>query len=187
MITFYKNITDTKNPHYKELSFALERIKNPNKNVRDLVGKIRASQDAEEIDALKKKLPCVLFGGTFKERKDAELIQHSGVIVLDFDMEDELSAKLTKTEMMQSKHTYAAWISPSGRGVKALFKIKYPEKHREHFKAIQVRYPHVDGSGINVSRVCYESYDEEIYINPNSEVFYDYIEEKKANTQKKWN
>lgn len=179
MITFYKNITDTKNPHYKELSFALERIKNPNKNVRDLVGKIRASQDAEEIDALKKKLPCVLFGGTFKERKDAELIQHSGVIVLDFDMEDELSAKLTKTEMMQSKHTYAAWISPSGRGVKALFKIKYPEKHREHFKAIQVRYPHVDGSGINVSRVCYESYDEEIYINPNSEVFDDYIEEKK--------
>jgi hypothetical protein len=63
MITFFKQITDTKNYHHKALSFALERIKKPKKTTKDLVDKIRASDDANEIAELKKQLPCVLFSG----------------------------------------------------------------------------------------------------------------------------
>jgi hypothetical protein len=47
-----------------------------------------------------------------------------------------------------------------------------------HFKSIQVRFPHVDPTGINISRVCYESVDENIYINEHCKVWDDYIEEK---------
>lgn len=180
MITFFKQITDTKTPHYKPLSFALDRIKNPKKATKALVDKIRSSTDQLEIDALKKQLPCVLFSGTFNQRADNSLIKHSGYIVLDFDMEDAMSASLTKSEMMNTSFTYAAWISPSGKGVKALFKIKYPEKHKEHFNAIKLRYPSVDISGINVSRVCYESYDESIYINEGCDIFDDYVEAKQV-------
>ena len=178
MITFFKEITDTKKPHYKPVSFALERIKKPKKEVKELIEKIRTSEDPNEISELKKKLPCVLFSGKFEARTDAGLLEHSGFICLDFDMDSDISAQMTKTELKLSQYTYAAWISPSGKGVKALFKIKHPEKHREHFKAIQVRYPHVDASGINISRVCYESFDENIYINEHCQVWDDYIEDK---------
>ena len=43
--------------------------------------------------------------------------------------------------------------------------------HREHFQALQEVFPEIDRSGINPSRVCYESYDTEIYVNKNAEVF----------------
>jgi C-terminal processing protease CtpA/Prc len=39
------------------------------------------------------------------------------------------------------------------------------------FQALQEVFPEIDRSGINVSRVCYESYDTEIYINEKAEVF----------------
>ena len=174
MITFYSKITDIKNPHYKPLSYALERIKNPKKKTREIIDKIRASEDSNEIDELKKELPCVLFSGTFTERKDSALQEHSKYIVLDFDFNEKIEAQVMKTELKKSKYIYAAWISPSARGVKALVKIKYPDKHREHFKSLQKLYPNLDASGINVSRVCYESYDEDIYINASAEVWEDY-------------
>ena len=178
MITFFKQITDTKNYHHKALSFALERIKKPKKTTKDLVDKIRASEDSNEIAELKKQLPCVLFSGEFTSRIDTGLVRHSGFICLDFDMDSDVTAQMTKTELKMSEHTYACWISPSGKGVKALFKIKNLEKHREHFKSIQVRFPHVDPTGINISRVCYESVDENIYINEHCKVWDDFIEEK---------
>ena len=55
--------------------------------------------------------------------------------------------------------------------MKALIKIADGSKHREHFQSLQEVFPEIDKSGINPSRVCYESYDPEIYINENSEVF----------------
>ena len=160
MVTIYKNIFD-KVPNYISVDKALERIKIGKSKVQ--VYQIREQIDKERANKLKCNLPSVCFSGEFKEREDAKIINHSGFIVLDFDNIENLEQK--KNEIISNNFVYACWISPSGKGLKALIKISDGKKHREHFNALREIFKDADKSGINESRVCYESYDENIYIN----------------------
>lgn len=167
MITAFKNIW-SKEPHYISVELALNRIKNGNS--KKLVEEIRNTLDKEKAGELKKNLPCICFSGKFgADRKDEQIISHSQYLVLDFDNVYELRDK--QTEIISNKFVYACWVSPSGNGLKALIKIANGDKHRDHFEALEEIFPEVDKSGKNPSRVCYESYDPEIYINQNAEVF----------------
>ena len=167
MITIFKNIF-SKEPHYISVESALKRIQDGNSKM--LVAEIRNTIDKEKANKIKLNLPSVCFSGKFGiDRKDEQLIQHSGYIVLDFDNISELRDK--QTEIISQPFVYSCWVSPSGNGLKALVKIADGTKHREHFQALQDVFPDIDRSGINVSRVCYESYDPDIYINENAEIF----------------
>ena len=167
MITAFKNIW-SKEPHYISVELALNRIKNGNS--KKLVEEIRNTLDKEKAAELKKNLPCICFSGKFgSDRKDEQIITHSKYLVLDFDNVYELRDK--QTEIISNPFVYACWVSPSGNGLKALIKIADGKKHREHFEALEEIFPEIDKSGKNTSRVCYESYDTDIYINLNAEVF----------------
>jgi len=167
MITIFKNIF-SKEPHFITVEKALERIKLGAS--KQLVMDIRLALDKEKAKKLKLNLPSICFSGKFgADRKDEQLIEHSGFIVLDFDDISELRDK--QTEIISNKFVYACWVSPSGNGLKALVKIADGKKHREHFQSLQDVFPEIDRSGINVSRVCYESFDPDIYINENADVF----------------
>lgn len=160
MVTIFKNIF-SKEPHEISIEKALERIKTGRS--KEKVEEIRKQIDKERAGELKKNLPSVCFSGTFKEnRKDEDLIKHSLYIVLDFDMLNDCNKM--KVELSQHDFVKAVWVSPSGNGVKCLVRVSDGKKHREHFQALQDLFPDVDRSGINVSRVCYESYDPEIII-----------------------
>jgi hypothetical protein len=50
-------------------------------------------------------------------------------------------------------------------------KIAQPTKHRAHFEALREEMPDADKSGINESRLCFESCDRDIYINPKASVY----------------
>lgn len=161
MITIFKNIF-SKEPHYLTVDKALARIKEGKSKNQCL--EIRKAIDKERANELKKNLPSVCFSGKFgNNRKDEEIIEHSGYLVLDFDNVENCIEK--RKYLSTVEYVKASWISPSGNGVKALVRIADPTKHKEHFQALQEIYPEIDKSGINVSRVCYESYDPEIIIN----------------------
>ena len=167
MITIFQNIF-SKQPHYISVWEALTRISQgkSKQKVEDIRGQI----DKEKANKLKANLPSVCFSGKFgKNRKDDELIEHSGFLVLDFDDVYELREK--QTEIISHDFVYACWVSPSGKGLKALIKIADGSKHREHFSSLQEIFPDIDKSGANPSRVCYESYDPEIYINESAKIF----------------
>lgn len=167
MITAFKNIW-SKKPHYISVELALNRIKNGNS--KKLVEEIRNTLDKEKAGELKKNLPCICFSGKFgSDRKDEQILSHSKFLVLDFDNVYELRDK--QTDIISHKFVYACWVSPSGNGLKALVKIADGDKHRDHFEALEEIFPEVDKSGKNPSRVCYESYDADIYINTNAEIF----------------
>jgi len=166
-ITIFKNIF-SKEPHFITIEKALERIKLGAS--KGLVLDIRLALDKEKANKLKLNLPSVCFSGKFgADRKDEQLVEHSGFIVLDFDDISDLRDK--QTEIISKDFVYACWVSPSGNGLKALVKIADGAKHREHFQSLQEVFPEIDRSGINVSRVCYESFDPDIYINENALVF----------------
>lgn len=167
MITIFKNIF-SKEPYYITIDKALERIKLGKS--KDQVDLIRKTIDKERANELKKNLPSICFSGKFlANRTDQDLQTHSSYIVLDFDMVTDCS-KL-KSELSKKEYVKATWVSPSGNGVKCLILILDGEKHRQHFQALNEIYPEVDKSGINVSRVCYESFDPEIIINDNVKPF----------------
>ena len=167
MITIFKNIF-SKEPNYISVETALKRIQEGKS--KKTVEEIRNTLDKEKANKIKLNLPSVCFSGKFgADRTDAQLLKHSGYIVLDFDNIFELRDK--QNEIISNPFIYACWVSPSGNGLKALVKIASGSKHREHFQALQEVFPEIDRSGINVSRVCYESYDTEIYINEKAEIF----------------
>ena len=165
--TIFKNIF-SKEPHFITVDKALERIKSGASKA--LVLDIRLALDKEKANKLKLNLPSICFSGKFgADRKDEQLVAHSGFIVLDFDDISDLRDK--QTEIIQKDFVYACWVSPSGNGLKALIKIADGKKHREHFQSLQEVFPEIDRSGINVSRVCYESFDPDIYVNEKAVVF----------------
>jgi len=143
------------------ISKALDRIKDGKS--RETVEKIRSAKTKEEADEIKKTLPGVCFSGRFSKRADGSLMEHSGYVVLDFDKVPDAEQK--KKELALSKYVLAAWISPSGNGVKALVEIEWESKHAEHFDALMQEFPDADKTGRNVSRLCFESFDPNILMN----------------------
>lgn len=165
--TIFENIYNKTEPHYVSVDIALERIKAGKS--KDKIEQIRAALDKSKQDSLKLQLPCTCFSGKFKARYDAEILEHSGFIVLDFDDVKEIDVKAA--ELLETGFMYAMWISPRQTGLKCLVRIADGKKHREHFAALKELFPDVDPSGVNESRVCYESYDPQLYLNKDANIF----------------
>jgi hypothetical protein len=178
MVTIFKNIFDKENPNYLTVDQALARIRTGRSKER--IDEIRGQLDKERSGKLKGNLPSVCFSGKFSRRADDALTEHSGFMVLDFDEVAEIREK--QTDLINHPFVYACWVSPSGNGLKALVRIADGLKHRLHFQALQELFPDVDKSGVNESRVCYESYDPEIYVNPIATTFTKTKEAKREKT-----
>lgn len=168
-VTLFKLVSDTSVGYQKDVSFVLDRIRSGKS--KDLISKIR-----EGKKEFKKKLPGVCFNGSFKYRNEAGLIEHSGLIILDFDKipKDDFQAWI---DTLQScEFVFSSWVSPSGDGIKALIKIpKEPENHKLYYEAIKSFFDceYLDDSGKDLPRFCFESYDPDIYINNDSTTWFE--------------
>jgi len=177
-ITLFRNIKTTSQPFHKPIYVALERIKNGKS--KELVQKIRSIKDKKQINELKKNLPAICFSGVFNKRNDASLVEHSGFICLDFDgFENKKDLQKFKKDLKKDEYVYSAFISPSGAGIKVIVKIpKEPGSHTFFFEALNDHFNsiHFDLTSKNLSRVCYESYDPDIYVNEDSRMWVDKLE-----------
>jgi len=178
LITIFKSIKDTSTPFYRDAADILDRIKNGTS--KELVKNIRNENNKSERQELKKKLPAICFSGKFTKRNDASLLQHSGLICLDFDgFEKKKDLLEAKQKYSENTFVYSVFLSPSGNGLKVLVKIPIDEtNHTNYFNSLKTYFnsEYFDDTCKNVSRVCYESYDPLIHINDNSSVW-DKIEE----------
>jgi hypothetical protein len=177
-VTIFQNIKDTSTPFHRDVHVILDRIKEG--ATRDLVKKIRSEKRKPERNELKKQLPAVCFSGIFNKRADNAIVEHSGLICLDFDGYDKQKILLNdKENLSKNKYVFSVFISPSGNGLKVLVKIPADaENHTNYFNSLDkyLNSPYFDKTSKNISRVCYESYDPLIYVNENSSIW-DNIEE----------
>jgi hypothetical protein len=177
-VTIFQNIRDTSTPFFRDVSVILQRIKDG--ATKDIVKRIRLEKDKSDRNELKKQLPAICFSGTFNKRSDSSIIEHSGLICLDFDGYTKQKELLQDKETLsKNKYVYSVFISPSGNGLKVLVKIPADaENHVNYFNSLEKYFnsPYFDKTSKNVSRVCYESYDPLIYVNENSSTW-DVIEE----------
>jgi hypothetical protein len=181
-VTIFKNIRDTDTPFFRDVRAILERIKDG--ATKELVKKIRSESRKAERNEIKKQLPAICFSGKFNKRSDSSLIEHSGLICLDFDGYQKQKELLQdKENLSKSKYVFSVFISPSGNGLKVLVKIPNdPENHVNYFNSLEKHFnsPYFDKTSKNLSRVCYESYDPLIHVNENSSIW-DKIEEIEYN------
>jgi hypothetical protein len=179
-VTIFQNIRDTDTPFFRDVHIILDRIKDGAGVTKDLVKKIRLEKRKPERQELKKQLPAICFSGTFNKRTDVSLIEHSGLICLDFDGYVKQKELLQdKENLSKNKYVFSVFISPSGNGLKVLVKIPADaENHTMYFNSLEKYFnsPYFDKTSKNLSRVCYESYDPLIAINENSSIW-DVIEE----------
>jgi hypothetical protein len=170
MVTIFKDLYTTSTPFYKDIAFILERIKTGKS--KELVEAIRNEKNKEKRDALKIKLPAILFSGTFSNRNAKGLKDHSGYICLDFDKyESDKKMTADRKKFEKDEYTFSVFTSPSGNGLKLIVKIPpVVDNHKDYFIALEKYYnsENFDIACKDVSRVCYESYDEKIYINTQS-------------------
>lgn len=86
IVTLNKNVFYSKNEkpqlEYKTISEVLKLIHYNEQ--KDIIFKIRESEKAEQ-DRLKKSLIGIMWSGRFNGRLDSDLVEHSGLICLDFD------------------------------------------------------------------------------------------------------
>lgn len=183
-ISVFKDLFKSKDvPFTLTLDEVYSRIKKGNPILIEKINKIRTLNDKNEVDKLKNTLTAIMFNGTFSDRTDNGLIEHSGMCILDFDKypNDDIM-KSEREKLIKDKYTLMVFTSPSGKGLKALIRIPKSDKleHKRRFNAYAtyINSEYFDLKNCNISRVCFESYDPEIYINQYAEEFTEIEEEK---------
>lgn len=182
-VTIFKDLFESKDvPYYVSLEKVINRIKKGDSI--ELINKIRSSKNKIEVDTLKKSLPCILFNGTFSERNSNSLIKHSGLMIVDFDKYPSDKEMFNHLELLkQNKHFVLLFISPSGTGIKGVVKVSNEldkVTHPKIFTQFQddFNFDYWDKSNSNIDRVCFESYDPNIYVNFDAEIYNPEIKDK---------
>ena len=182
-VTIFKDLFKSKDvPYHVSIEKVINRIKNGDSI--ELISKVRSAKTKQEADKLKEGLPCILFNGTFSERNSNSLINHSGLMVVDFDKYPSNEEMIEHFETLkQNNHFLLLFISPSGNGIKGVVKVSNELDKNSHPKVFtqfqeDFNFDYWDKSNSNIDRVCFESYDPNIYINFNAEIYNPEIKDK---------
>lgn len=172
MVTIFAHVREVENPFYKEINDVLLSFKDGSNQSK--IERIRTIEDKEVRNKEKAKLKSICFSGEFSKRNALNIVKHSGFACLDFDdvgtYED---AVCLRDSLQDNEYIYSAFVSPSGNGVKAIVKIPAEiQNHKKYYEALCETFDSkLDVKTKDVSRVCYESYDTDLFINENSKVW----------------
>ena len=136
-VTIFKTIKDTDTPFFRPVHKILDRIKNGAS--KETVRKVREEKRKAERNEIKKQLPAICFSGSFNKRADNSIVEHSGLICLDFDGYAKQKELLQdKESFTKNKYVFSVFISPSGNGLKVLVKIPAdPDNHVNYFNSLE--------------------------------------------------
>lgn len=145
------------------------------------VAEVRAlaqTENKEQANRLKKKLPGFTPSGQFNDGRKANLlVTYSGYIILDLDdLGQQLNAIFQKA--IEDRFTLSCFTSPSGNGLKIIVKVdSSAEYHEEAFKMVCNYYEKllqvtIDQSGSDVCRLCFVSHDANLFLNQSYEIFH---------------
>lgn len=177
MITIFKNFNEV--IEHKTIPEILHEIKTG--KYRPGITYLRKSLAENKLEAYekaKKSLPAFTPSGKFVGGRKMEFLEaYSNFIILDIDKLSTADLTKAKEVAAKSEFTYACFISPSGNGLKILVKVNTTkEDHKETFLAIQKHYEtllnhEIDKSGKDITRLCFYSFDDNLYHNEAAKVF----------------
>ncbi len=175
-VTLYSKKTNTTPVKTLSIYKAIESIKDG--TYKEQVLKARNNVSNKEIyDKEKGKLPLIGWNGTFKTRGNANLTESSGFATLDFDKVNDLYSLIENVN--KDPYTFCSFITPSGNGIKVLVKIpkvSNDEDYKSFYYELQntySEYAECDKANKDISRASFVSYDPNLYLNSDSELFTD--------------
>lgn len=147
-------------------------------NVITYLRKSLAESKMEAYERAKKSLPAFTPSASFKGGRKLEFVTaYTQIVVLDIDKLTKEQLNTAKQLSKETPYTYAAFVSPSGNGLKIFVRVNSSkENHKEAFITLQKFYEEflslsIDKSGKDVTRLCFVSYDTDLYLNENATVY----------------
>lgn len=173
-VSLFSSITETHYPETYDIDSLLDVIKGG--KYFQLEQKVENVRNSDDPNGEKKKLPACCWNGVFSERAYSKLTYYSSFTVLDFDHVEGEQLMELKEKVKGFEFVYAGFISPSGKGYKAVvlhdnFEPKY---HTDMYKQLLsiIGTDSSDESTKDLARANYLSYDPDLWINPNSKPFH---------------
>ncbi|MGV0927247.1 VapE domain-containing protein [Empedobacter sp. ULE_I145] len=132
----------------------------------------------EPYEKAKKSLLAFTPSATFKGGRKLEYLQnYNQLIVLDIDKVEKNKLAEIKQKAIELSTTFMAFISPSNNGLKLFIKVSTnQDEHKNTYNIVKEFYEkelqiEIDKSGKDITRLCFYSYDPEIFFNPNADIF----------------
>ena len=140
---------------------------------KERTDKLRSITDPRQARQFKaNNFDYCTFSGVFTSRNDKKIVQHSGLMAVDFDHLPNLEEVRQSLLVDEYFDTQLLFVSPSGDGLKWIIPIDTTTTpHGEYFAAV-ANYIHqtygieVDKSGRDISRACFLPHDPQAFINP---------------------
>ena len=163
-ISYYYGVTH-KTPIFKSIDDIFEEIKSgEHQQIISTCRKALDSGDKDKYSLLKKKLPCYTISCRTTERRADTLEEYSGLMQGDLD---NLSGdvQVLRDQLFKDPHVEAAFVSPSGRGVKLWIKVvQDATKHKESFLAAEKYFKtdhniNLDPACKDMARLFFQSFD----------------------------
>lgn len=176
-ISLFGRITDINHPQEYDIDKVLDIIKTGSYyHVAEKVDAVRKAKTREEKEKAKMKLPAVTWNGTFKTKNRNDLIHYSSFTALDFDhIQPEKMDEFGKW-LQGFSCVYAYYITPSGKGYKAiiLHDNYEPLYHYDLYNQLLKLFdcPEIDKSTTDLARGNFLSYDPNLWKNPKPEPFH---------------
>lgn len=171
IVTINPSVRQPNECEHVKLEKILARFKNNDKNG---LQEIRELDDPDEQQKRKIELPVVVFGGKFSERKNSGLIEASGLMILDFDCYSQAESDKIKNQLSGDEYILSYFRSTRGYGYKALVRIPIVEsdkEYKQYWNAVEKRYPNVDPACKDICRACFFTYDPELVLNKDAQVW----------------
>src|SRR5690606_20905015 len=102
---------------------------------------------------------------------------YTQIVVLDIDKLTKEQLNTAKQLSKETPYTFASFSRPSANGLKIFVRVNSSqENHKEAFITLQKFYEDflglsIDKSGKDVTRLCFVSYDTDLYLNENATVY----------------
>ncbi|MGV8947571.1 MAG: BT4734/BF3469 family protein [Lutibacter sp.] len=169
-VTLFKNSKSPANFVILDSEEILNDIKNGKYETQ--INKLNSFKVNSEEQASYKssELPAVAWNGIFTYRQNDKLVEHSGLVAIDFDHIPIEEQAIYREKLTGDPYTYALFKSPRQDGLKCIVRIPADiENHRLYVRSLKTHYssPYYDHFE-DEARLCYVSYDPNLYHNYNA-------------------
>jgi len=188
MVSVFKNFSQVE--ANLDISVILEQIRSGKYKARiQALRELLRQGRTEEYSSAKHSLPAFTPSGLFEGGRKLEFLkEYSGLIILDIDKLSQEKLIAIRSRVEKIAYTHACFISPSGNGLKILVKVfSRPVYHKVVFNQVKASYEEqlrtndqdstvpIDPSGKDITRLCFVSWDEMLYLNPSAAIYKPYI------------
>ncbi|MDG1432661.1 MAG: BT4734/BF3469 family protein, partial [Saprospiraceae bacterium] len=134
--------------------------------------------DRKVADETKKSLHAFTVSGQFEGGRTMERLKaYHPLVILDIDKLKEEELNRVNQVVRELPYTQVCFLSPSGNGCKIIVKVNSTQsQHLSAYIQVSEFYERklnikIDQSGKDITRLCFFSFDKDIFYNENSKVF----------------